>query len=156
MITRPELIWSDGRNEKTTFLRRPPLSTFFALSFIIMIAAFMTAVLLLSGLCLAASFDCNRATTVAEKLICAECGLSQLDENMYRTYRDAFRSVRDPDGLKQEQTKWMREARDRCKDGGCMEKAYRDRLSALERFLPVTRADQESDWAACDSEDSAK
>jgi hypothetical protein len=45
------------------------------------LAGFVAAVLLGPGLSLAASFDCNRATTLVKKSICADHGLSQLDES---------------------------------------------------------------------------
>jgi uncharacterized protein len=100
------------------------------------IAGLIIAVLLAPGMSLAASFDCNRATTVVEKLICAEPGLSQLDESLSKTYQEVLRSVADPAGLKQEQAKWLREVRNLCTDSVCLEKEYRNRLAVLEKLLP--------------------
>jgi uncharacterized protein len=45
------------------------------------LAGFIAAVLLGPGLCSAANFDRNRATTLEEKRIYAGHGLSQLDES---------------------------------------------------------------------------
>jgi uncharacterized protein len=121
-----------------------PLSTVLALSYLITIAGLSTAVLLTPGLCLAAGFDCNRATTRIEKLICADRGLSQLDESLSKTYREVLRSAPDPGGLKREQNTWLREVRDLCPDGVCLEKEYRNRIAALEKLSPVTIAGEKS------------
>ena len=112
------------------------LSRVLALSHLIRIAGLSAAILLVPGLCLAAGFDCNRATTLVEKLICAEHSLSQLDEGLSKTYQEALRSVHDRARLKREQTKWLREVRDLCTDSVCLEKEYRNRLAVLEKFLP--------------------
>ena len=108
------------------------------------IAGLIATVLLVPSLCLAASFDCNRATTLVEKLICADQGLSQFDESLYKSYQEALRSVRDPAGLKREQAKWLREVRNLCTDSVCLEKEYRSRLAVLEKLLPVTIAGEKS------------
>jgi ankyrin repeat protein/uncharacterized protein len=100
------------------------------------IAGFIAAVWLAPGLCLAAGFDCNRATTLVEKLICADQGLSQLDESLSKTYKEVLRWARDPAGFKREQWKWLREVRDLCTDSVCLEKEYRNRLAVLEKLLP--------------------
>jgi uncharacterized protein YecT (DUF1311 family) len=91
--------------------------------------------LLTAGNIHAASFDCNRATTLVEKLICADEALSQLDETLSWTYRKVLRSAPDPERIKREQTKWLRVVRDKCKDSACLEKEYRNRLAVLEQPL---------------------
>ena len=82
----------------------------------------------------AAGFDCNRATTLVEKLICADQGLSQLDESLSKTYRRVRLSAPDPENSKLEQAQWLREVRDLCTDGKCLEREYRNRLAALEKL----------------------
>jgi uncharacterized protein len=84
----------------------------------------------------AASFDCGKATSEVEKLICGEPGLSQLDVRLSNAYRDVLRhTAHDPADLKREQTKWLREVRNRCTDSACVEEAYRNRLATLEKLL---------------------
>jgi uncharacterized protein len=102
------------------------------------------AILLVPSLVLGASFDCRKAGSEVEKLICADQSLSQLDETLSKIYRKAMRSASDPESLKLEQTKWLREERDRCADKSCLEKVYHNRLAALEELLPVRPAGEES------------
>jgi uncharacterized protein len=128
-----------------------PLSTVSALPFLMRIAGFVAGVLLVPGLCLAAGFDCNRATTLVEKLVCADEGLSQLDENLSKTYKEVLRWTRDPAGFKRDQVKWLREVRDLCTDGPCLEKEYRNRLAVLEKLLPEkSPADRQAHAASFD------
>ncbi|HTY26122.1 MAG TPA: lysozyme inhibitor LprI family protein, partial [Desulfomonilaceae bacterium] len=104
----------------------------------------IAAVLLVPGICSAASFDCSRATTPVEKLICADDGLSQLDESLSKTYKEVLLSAPDPAGLKQEQVKWLREVRNRCTERACLEKEYRNRLATLEELLTGMKAGEKS------------
>jgi len=103
------------------------------------------------------SFDCRKAATATERLICADDDLAALD----RRLGDAFRAVRQsaPDdrkaGLLQEQQRWLREVRDGCvaASGGkptraersaapaCLSAAYRIRISALADEAPGTPTD---------------
>ncbi|MGO9121661.1 MAG: lysozyme inhibitor LprI family protein [Desulfomonilaceae bacterium] len=99
------------------------------------ISRLITVFLLLPGICLAASFDCNKATTPVEKLICAEQGLSQFDEKLSRVYEEALRLTPDPQGLKREHEKWLRDVRNLCTDSICLEKEYYNRLWLLEKLL---------------------
>jgi uncharacterized protein len=100
--------------------------------------------LIVAGNVHAASFDCGKATSEVEKLICGDKGLSELDESLSKAYREVLRSVPDPADLKQEQVKWLREVRNRCTDSLCLEKAYRSRLAEFERLLSVSKAGEES------------
>ena len=100
--------------------------------------------LIMAGNIDAASFDCGKAATEVEKIICGDQGLSQLDERLSKTYQEVLRSVHGTADLKREQTNWLREVRNLCTDGPCLEKAYRDRLAVLEKLLPVTIAGEES------------
>lgn len=78
----------------------------------------------------AASFDCTKAVTRIEKLICADAELSQLDSALGRLYADARRGAADPAALKRAQRDWLGQ-RDRCRDSACVADAYRARIAAL-------------------------
>lgn len=75
------------------------------------------------------SFDCEKAGTRAERLICGEWaqGLREADRLLAEVYTDA----RDK-GLTTgaEQKRWLAE-RDRCEDSDCLEAAYAARTDAL-------------------------
>jgi uncharacterized protein len=100
--------------------------------------------LMVAGNIHAASFDCGKASSEVEKLICADQGLSALDDSLSKAYREVLRSVPDLANLKREQVKWLREVRNRCTDSPCLEKAYRSRIAEFERLLSVSEAGEES------------
>ena len=77
----------------------------------------------------AASFDCAKAVSAVEKLICENPALSDLDEQMARAYREKV--AIDPELSRTEQRVWISETRNRCVDGGCLYTAYRNRINTL-------------------------
>lgn len=84
------------------------------------------------GSAAAASFDCKKARTPAEKLICATPALSKADEELGRQYKAARAATMDTKGLRDAQQRWVRK-RDLCADAACM-------LAAYERRIPELRA----------------
>lgn len=65
-------------------------------------------------LILAAGFDCTKAASKAEKLICADTELSRLDDDLASAFRQARRSSLS-DRLAQDQRGWIAK-RDACPD----------------------------------------
>lgn len=82
------------------------------------------------GSAAAASFDCQKARTRAEKLICATPALSRADEELGRQYKAARAATRDAKGLRDAQQRWVRK-RDLCADAACMLAAYEHRIPEL-------------------------
>lgn len=82
----------------------------------------------------AASFDCAKAGTKTEKLICADAELSKLDEALAVAYADALKST-DPASLKAAQKAWLKR-RNRCGNVACIQAAYRQRAGAISQILP--------------------
>lgn len=80
----------------------------------------------------AASFDCKKAKTEIEKMICADAQLSKLDEELAAAYRDAMDKAGQTGKavLRKEQTAWLK-SRNACKDTLCVEVMYRTRLAML-------------------------
>ncbi|MCG6941774.1 MAG: DUF3298 domain-containing protein [Thiohalocapsa sp.] len=101
-------------------------------------AAAQTALALATALALggvmqaaAASFDCAKAATAVEKLICGEWLLGRLDERMAELYERAQKAPdADDKALLAAQRAWL-ETRDACTDTACLEQAYRARIAAL-------------------------
>jgi uncharacterized protein len=95
------------------------------------------ALLAVSGALEAASFDCSKATTATEKLICSNARVSDLDEHLGRYY-GAARADLGPAGacLVTTQREWLRKSRNACKDAGCLERAYLHRLAELDPLQP--------------------
>jgi uncharacterized protein len=78
----------------------------------------------------AASFDCAKASTKVENLICADVGLSKLDEEIAKVYGEVLVKSTDEDLLKKHQRDWIK-ARKQCKDIPCVSEYYRGRLAEL-------------------------
>lgn len=86
----------------------------------------------------AASFDCAKAGTSIEKLICSDNQLSELDSQLAETYALARTQSSNSDQIKSEQRDWLKNVRNRCADIDCFRSAYTARLSALASHAPST------------------
>lgn len=84
---------------------------------------------------LAASFDCKKATTTAEKMICSNTSLSRLDEELAKVYLQTLASVPDHEILKREQRDWVKKKRNQCTSVDCLSSNYRIRITALTKAL---------------------
>ena len=76
----------------------------------------------------AASFDCAKAATQVEHLVCETSALSQLDDTLAAAYRAALTS--DP-SARERQTTWLRNIRNRCADVACLTSAYQAQIAAM-------------------------
>ena len=94
----------------------------------------LTLILLLSISLFGASFDCTKAQSNVEKMICSDVELSALDDNLSKAFKEALKSTEDKDQLKKEQFLWMKE-RNQCKDNACTQKSYKSRTAELKVFL---------------------
>lgn len=81
------------------------------------------------------SFDCRRATTQAERLICTSPELAQADRTLQEVYGHALEAVSDKQYLKSNEIDWIREVRDACTDEPCLTAAYQHRIQALSDLL---------------------
>src|SRR5262249_17374454 len=86
-----------------------------------------------------AGFDCAKAHTRAEKLICATPELSKDDERLAVSYKNALAAaeklpVADRNALKQEQVAWIKVRVANCPDAGCLQSAYQSRIAALDYY----------------------
>ncbi|PUA29736.1 MAG: hypothetical protein B0W54_03975 [Cellvibrio sp. 79] len=84
----------------------------------------------------AASFDCTKASTSIEKLVCSSPTASNLDERLSAVYKTALEQATDKDSLKQQQRIWLKERRNSCKDETCIFNAYQARLVELNK-MPI-------------------
>lgn len=89
---------------------------------------------------LAASFDCQRAGTRVEKLICADPLLGRLDSQLDTAYRIALRAgiAAEKQAVAAAQKEWLQSVRDRCDSVDCLVAAYSDRI----RVLAVVKTDR--------------
>lgn len=79
----------------------------------------------------AASFDCAKAGTIVEKLICSQPNLSKLDDELDRAYKQALQR----DDVKQQvilsQRQWLKQERNVCRSAECLDAAYALRIREL-------------------------
>lgn len=95
----------------------------------------LALLLLTTNLAWSASFDCTKAVTISEKMICANKELSISDEKMAQIYNKALGVSPDPQNLKKQQKSWIKLIRDVCLDISCMLKAYEKRMSELDSYI---------------------
>ena len=87
--------------------------------------------LLLGSMSFAASFDCGTAKTAAEKLICSDGELSELDSTLAKSYNKALVNAIHRAKLEESQQTWVAKRRDACGNADCMKRAYKERLKEL-------------------------
>ncbi|MEL4889135.1 hypothetical protein N6P31_19110 [Pectobacterium betavasculorum] len=109
------------------------------IAFIVIAAAGMTLASL-SHPAQAASFPCEKAASVQEKLICASPLLGQLDEELAQAWKISRASLTTYGNsapwekmLNQFQRSWLT-TRDQCKDEDCLRQRYQQQLNRL-RYL---------------------
>jgi uncharacterized protein len=78
----------------------------------------------------AASFDCAKAQSKVEKLICDNQEISKLDEEIASLYSEVFKKFPDEFALKSRQREWLK-ARNLCGDAPCLHRYYQGRIAEL-------------------------
>ena len=78
----------------------------------------------------AAGFDCARAGTAVEKMICADAELSKLDDEMAAAYKTALQNEKRATSIRQKQEQWLKK-RNICHDADCVKRAYAAGLRGL-------------------------
>jgi uncharacterized protein len=79
----------------------------------------------------AAGFDCAKAGTPVEKLICSDPLLSGLDEKLARAYKAALSAAVQGNDLRRQQKEWLENVRNRCTTKVCLADVYERRLKEL-------------------------
>lgn len=82
-----------------------------------------------------ASFDCTKALSSVEALICKDSDTSSLDDKLQKTYKAALSKVAPSSkkALIEEQRHWITYTRDVCQDEACLQQAYTARIAVLAR-----------------------
>lgn len=83
----------------------------------------------------AASFNCAKAASYAEKSICTDSVLSHLDDQLSSEYGRALDSAANRNQVRLDQQEWLR-LRDNCKTKSCLETSMSKRLNALADVTP--------------------
>lgn len=79
----------------------------------------------------AASFNCKRAATEVEKLICSDAELSDLDDELAEEYKRALARSGNPGNLIRAQRRWLAE-RNACGNRACLIAEYSSRLLVVQ------------------------
>lgn len=79
----------------------------------------------------AASFDCAKAGTEVDHIICDTPEISKLDDELYPAYKAALQDKAKEKQIRQEQKQWLKN-RSNCTDADCVKLAYEKRLSTLQ------------------------
>jgi len=96
----------------------------------VLLVAMLLGCLMLVSTAWAASFDCGKAQSKVEHLICDNAEISKLDDELSVAYKTALQKETQADTVKQAQKQWMKE-RNGCVDVGCVKAAYDARLATL-------------------------
>lgn len=89
----------------------------------------LLVILLFTSSAFGASFDCAKASTPVEKIICESPRLSALDDELAATYAAALKI--DRDAVRASQRRWLAEDRNQCDYDGCLEASYLLRIAIL-------------------------
>ena len=81
----------------------------------------------------APSFNCDKATSGQEVLVCGDRTLSRLDVALSVAYARALEASDDPAALRREQLNWLKYERGACAERSCLLEAYESRLAQLRR-----------------------
>lgn len=99
--------------------------------------------LVLGGAAHAASFDCGKASTKVEHIICDNAEISKLDEELNAAYKVAVQVKQQADAIKQAQKQWVKE-RNACDDKACVGASYQARIGKLTTAKSSTDIPQQS------------
>jgi len=95
-----------------------------------LVAAMLLGCLGLAVSAQGASFDCGKAGTKVEHIICDDPEISKLDDELSLAYKTALQDEKEADSTKQAQKQWMKE-RNGCVVAGCVKSAYEARLLSV-------------------------
>lgn len=88
----------------------------------------------------AASFDCAKAATSQERLICGSAELSRLDEQGARSFAAALAAASDKSLVRAWQRDWLRTTRNGCADADCLRRALSTHNGEMDEFAQVSSA----------------
>ncbi|WP_460890996.1 lysozyme inhibitor LprI family protein, partial [Ramlibacter alkalitolerans] len=77
------------------------------------------------------SFDCARARSAAEKLICADEDLARQDRELGQLHQRARQAAADPRAFQRESDAQWQQREDTCRDRECLQRWYAQRRAAL-------------------------
>lgn len=110
---------------------------------------------------LTASFDCTKASTRVERMICGRPKLSHLDGRLDQVYKSLQRTLTEPEvqKLQQEQSAWLKERNNhllKCgKNTICASEVYENRIAVLSARLNATNTNPPEETSLRHVEDTS-
>lgn len=92
----------------------------------------------------AASFDCVKANSKVEKLICSDNTLSHLDEELNRSYKRVMKNTEDKHVIKTWQREWLKSEIETCLNVKCLVDSFSSRIQLLNEIAPA--AEKSARW----------
>lgn len=86
----------------------------------------------------AVSFDCNKAATLVENVICSDEEISALDDALASSYANVLASSDDAGSIKLEQRNWLKK-RNACQNKACLKTLYTQRIQELTRSKSASK-----------------
>lgn len=96
--------------------------------------ALLLILILISSPVFSASFDCNKAESDAEVMVCATNNLSMADDVLGQLYH---KLVKDNPSLREEQRRWIRDVRDAATSPEELQDVYSERIRELLTTKPA-------------------
>lgn len=97
----------------------------------------VAVIFLVTNAAFAASFDCAKAQTKIEKMICTDPELSKLDEELGAIYLNVIKDITIASKVKKDQKGWLKWERNRCSDVTCLKEEYQQQITELRDVLAV-------------------
>ena len=104
------------------------------ISIIFKVFAFFILVLSVST-AWSASFDCKKASIEAEKLVCNNPKLSQMDDELGSLYKEMLKDSQLKDSFKKEQRRWLVNDRNSCANTKCLFEIYEYRIHEVQNQI---------------------
>ena len=79
----------------------------------------------------APSFDCERAASPQERIICASDALSKLDAELSLAYQTAMSEPVRAASVREDQRNWVHKVRNACETEDCLARSYQARIKEL-------------------------
>ena len=90
------------------------------------------------------AFDCSKASSKVEKMICADPTLSSSDSVNADIYKEVVQTADNPNQVKREQRQWLK-TRNACQTVDCIAKTYDTRYNQLQHERLVNSGAVNSD-----------
>lgn len=101
-------------------------------------SALLLLLTLLAGTATASSLDCSQATGFADKTICRDQVLTEMNDALNLVYREALQVTRNPAALQSDQQQWLA-TQNACTVAKCVDDGITSRMNALNQLIRAER-----------------